>query len=627
MAGPSRRAAAKPAADKVVKKAPARKASASFKAAAKPAAKKTSRAAAPKEPVEPESESDDEALKPTKKAAPKKATLKKAAPKKAAAAAKATAKKAVTATISKRTRDATEDEAPPAKRARSESEAPSQKSGTSRGSHAAKTRQPVVVHKWPKFVKLGAMINEAPTTPLDIFVMGSGESGELGLGNKVYNIKLKPTNVKRPRINHNLGRHQVGVVSIAAGGMHAAVLTRDNTILTWGVNDQRALGRDTAWDGGLRDMDAGDDSSDDSSMQEDGSSMNPHESTPGLVDSEYFLPGTKFVQVVASDSATFALTADGRVYGWGTFRANNGILGFEEHNLVQQTPKILKALHKIKKLAAGDNHILALDSKGKVWAWGDGEQQQLGRRVQERVRETALIPTAVGVRHVVDVACGRNHSFAIDKNGQVWAWGANNFGQCGILDRAGEENAFVFSPTKVEIFPEGKKINAVAGGNHHSVACTEDGLLLSWGRIDGSMVGFSSAQIKAMNNNNLILDDRGNPRILKLAVPHDEPTNTRAVFAGTDNSFALTEDGKSYAFGFSTAYQTGLGTDEDVATPTLVANTAVKNHKIMWAGCGGQFSILAGVPNDDQTSSAGATNGSTTINGNAAHTNGVNGTT
>lgn len=79
------------------------------------------------------------------------------------------------------------------------------------------------------------------------------------------------------------------------------------------------------------------------------------------------------------------------------------------------------------------------------------------------------------------------------------------------------------------------------------------------------------------------------------------------VTAGTDNSFALTEDGKVYAFGFSTEYQTGLGTDDDVDTPTLVANTAIKDHIITWAGCGGQFSVLAGPTNQPVTN--GTTNG------------------
>ena len=113
----------------------------------------------------------------------------------------------------------------------------------------------------------------------------------------------------------------VGVVHIAVGGMHCAALTHDNKILTWGVNDQGALGRDTEWEGGLKDID--DDKSDDESdAEDDDTGINPLESTPTAVEDRHFPEGTKFVQVACSDSATFAVTEDGSVYGWGTFRVS-----------------------------------------------------------------------------------------------------------------------------------------------------------------------------------------------------------------------------------------------------------------------------------------------------------------
>lgn len=65
-----------------------------------------------------------------------------------------------------------------------------------------------------------------------------------------------------------------------------------------------------------------------------------------------------------------------------------------------------------------------------------------------------------------------------------------------------------------------------------------------------------------------------------------------SVAAGTDNSFAVTEDGKVYSWGFSANYQTGQGTFEDIHTPTLVDNSAIRDKKILAAYAGGQFSIL-----------------------------------
>lgn len=165
----------------------------------------------------------------------------------------------------------------------------------------------------PKAPRVKIIINHAPTQILDIYVVGTGENGELGLGNG-----KNCTIVKRPRLNPLLAAEKAGVVQVAVGGMHTAVLTKANKILTWGVNDQGALGRDTAWDGGLKDMDA--DESD--SESNEGENMNPKECTPGEVDLSDVPDSTVWTQVVASDSATFALTNTGLVYGCGTFRVS-----------------------------------------------------------------------------------------------------------------------------------------------------------------------------------------------------------------------------------------------------------------------------------------------------------------
>jgi regulator of chromosome condensation len=157
-------------------------------------------------------------------------------------------------------------------------------------------------------------INSAPTQKMVVFACGEGSAGELGMGPK------KSVDVKRPRLNVLLDAKSVGVVQIATGGMHCVALTHDNKILTWGVNDQRALGRNTDWDGGLRDMDAKSDCSDDSDDSDTG--LNPNESTPAAIADDAFPAGTKFVQVAAGDSCSFALTDSGLVYGWGTFRVS-----------------------------------------------------------------------------------------------------------------------------------------------------------------------------------------------------------------------------------------------------------------------------------------------------------------
>lgn len=162
--------------------------------------------------------------------------------------------------------------------------------------------------------KTPSVINTVPSEILDVYVFGEGSASELGLGNAKNAI-----NVKRPRLNPNLLAKEVGVVAIACGGMHSAVITHDNTILTWGVNDLGALGRDTTWNGGWTDAMKVDNND---SEDEDEVALNPHECKPGVVSSDHFPAGTKFVALACGDSSTFALTETGFVYGWGTFRVS-----------------------------------------------------------------------------------------------------------------------------------------------------------------------------------------------------------------------------------------------------------------------------------------------------------------
>ena len=182
---------------------------------------------------------------------------------------------------------------------------------------------------------------------MEIYACGEGSAGELGLGPQTIDVT-------RPRLNNLLSAKTVGVVQLVTGGMHCVALTHDNKILTWGVNDEGALGRKTDWSGGkfveadapvqLLDpanmksgmvngtkghtgpaMTNGEVYGQDSRRSSISVQMNPMESIPTAIPSEFFSEGTVFVQVAAGDSISLALTDDGKVYGWGTFRVGHDI--------------------------------------------------------------------------------------------------------------------------------------------------------------------------------------------------------------------------------------------------------------------------------------------------------------
>jgi regulator of chromosome condensation len=275
--------------------------------------------------------------------------------------------------------------------------------------------------------------------------------------------------------------------------------------------------------------------------------------------------------------------------GFSTEDAIQAVKRKDDEKRLQRKPVPVLHLTKIKSIATGNNHVVALDSKGKAYAWGTGEQNQLGRRIVERTRYSSLTPCRLALSKIKQIACGAFHSFAIGEDGLVYAWGSNNFGQTGITDGAGEGDAVIYTPTVVESLRP-YKIRQITGGEHHSIACTDDGKLLVWGRCDEGQAGI---KLENLAEQDFLFDGRGKPRILlkPTLVPG---IHAVSVAAAIDNSIAVTAEGKAYSWGFSANYRTGLGTEETVEEATLLDKGNVANKKITFAGCGGQFSILAG---------------------------------
>lgn len=412
---------------------------------------------------------------------------------------------------------------------------------------------------------------------------------ELGLGPLSKNKE-----VKRPRLNPYLPRTEAKIVSFAVGGMHVLALDQNNRIWSWGTNDSGALGRDTSGAREqLKDMDA-DDSSDD-----DDGDLNELESTPTkLPDDALPINEHKIVQIAATDNLSCALLDNGDVYAWGTFRCNEGILGFYKDSIkIQHTPWKVPAFSPVKivQMAPGKDHILFLDEHGVVYAWGNGQQYQLGRKIMERSRLRTLDPRAFGLDNVKYISSGENHSFALTKDGKLYSWGLNQFGQCGVSAEV-EDGALVTTPTEV-LLPEGTKVRMVSAGEHHSLVLTEAGEVFSFGRLDMFEVGIPKDKLPE----DTYKDAHGKARAIPIPTLLSDVPRFKNIAAGSHHSLAISEDGIVYSWGFGETYALGLGpAGEDVEIPTRIKNTATQDHSIMFVGCGGQFSVSGGVKLSDE---------------------------
>ena len=141
-----------------------------------------------------------------------------------------------------------------------------------------------------------------------------------------------------------------------------------------------------------------------------GSLEPPFSAEPLLVDA---LQGERVVQIVAGEHHSLALAADGSVFAFG--RGDNsqlGLPGVEQ----QVTPAKVPALDgvRIAKLASGSNQCMALSDAGELYSWGFGEMGQLCNGKSADEKEPALVDAAeVARRDVLDVASGAQHTVVL----------------------------------------------------------------------------------------------------------------------------------------------------------------------------------------------------------------------
>lgn len=159
-----------------------------------------------------------------------------------------------------------------------------------------------------------------------------------------------------------------------------------------------------------------------------------------------------------------------------------------------------------------------------------------------------------------------------------------------------DDGAVVTKPTEIKELAD-KDIVYITGGEHHSLAVSSSGEVYAFGRYDMKEIGIEKDKLPL---DDCIKDDHGNVRSLpvptKLALP---PIKT--VACGSHHSLAVTKDGFVFSWGFADTYAVGLGNlDDDVEKPTRIDNTATKEHDIQIVGCGGQFSVSAGVKIDNE---------------------------
>jgi alpha-tubulin suppressor-like RCC1 family protein len=188
----------------------------------------------------------------------------------------------------------------------------------------------------------------------------------------------------------------------------------------------------------------------------------------------------KVTEISAGWNYSLAVTSTGSVYAWG--QGDYGKLG-DGSTTSRDLPvkvKLPKGV-KVTAVSAGASHSLALTSTGSMYAWGHGGFGELGDGSTSGSDVPVKVKLPKGVK-ASRMSAGANHSLAVTSTGKVLAWGENNDGQVGDGTTT---NAML--PTTVKL-PKGLKITQLAGGFAHSVALSSKGTVVAWGyNADGEL--------------------------------------------------------------------------------------------------------------------------------------------
>jgi alpha-tubulin suppressor-like RCC1 family protein len=246
----------------------------------------------------------------------------------------------------------------------------------------------------------------------------------------------------------------------------------------------------------------------------------------------------------AGGAGGLAVKADGSLWGWGA--DDYGQLGLGATAPCRSTPVELTP----KGVLAADLNSLISDSMSVVLL-KDGTVQCSGSGLPGNGNTTGsgkvFVPVS-DLKGIVAVDAGVNHRLALDKDGVVWGWGKNAYGQTGDgskMDRA----------TPAKAFGQPGKAKALAAGFEMSCALYEDSTVWCWGRNHEGQLG---------NGTNF-------DSVVPVKVK--DLTEVAQVDAEGSHVCAVRKDGSAWCWGDNEFNQLGDGTAVNRSAPVAVAGS------------------------------------------------------
>lgn len=275
-----------------------------------------------------------------------------------------------------------------------------------------------------------------------------------------------------------------------------------------------------------------------------------------------------------STGATFSVGVDnnGKVYVWGKTKISRKI------DIAKDMPS-QKELGKVISVAAGYDHVMALNEDGEIISWGSNRMGQ------------TKAPSEVGRKKIAQIAAGYQMSYALTEGGEIINWGNDNLNDVNVTRKKGNghiQKIAVSNTTLMALRDDGTVVHMgnqksdvsrvpeeltdvvdIAASSNAVAALKEDGSLVIWGKanrsekevpeMDGKIVSLFGGRLHFT-----ALTDKGNVyswgdnNYDQVKVP-SSLKNVTAIYGGYYQNYAVTEKGDVRTWGLK-GYL--LGTDE-----------------------------------------------------------------
>lgn len=260
----------------------------------------------------------------------------------------------------------------------------------------------------------------------------------------------------------------------------------------------------------------------------------------------------------------FGVGADqnGDVHVWGTTKL------FSMPDLKDIPQEVKDA--DIVKVAAGFDHMLALDSEGKIYGWGNERQRQIN------------IPPRLERLNVIDIQAGYMFNIAVTDEGETVFFGNMNTADFNefhdyqwniekvavatdVICAITKDGEIVYLGTQNNAYknvPEGNNFIDIAAGARSFIALDDQGELYAWGNLGyrgeadfPTNMNGKPIKVSAGQYHYTVVTDTGHMytwganTIGQRDVPASLTTGIKEVYTSYFQNYAVKENGEMVAFG------------------------------------------------------------------------------